>query len=55
MKIENWQLGEESEILPLQRIELHEEWLKKIHNEIKSSTGSTKEEEVILGGFVDID
>lgn len=55
MKIQEWQKGNESELTSLKRAELHSEWLKNLHKEIKESTSTKTEEkqpEIILG-FVD--
>lgn len=35
MEINEWQKGCDSELTSLQRIILHEEWLKQIHKEVK--------------------
>lgn len=57
MKIEEWQLGEKSKLTNEQRLELHQEWLKKIHKEmkekinLKGSKESNESKEVV--GFPD--
>jgi hypothetical protein len=42
MKQEEWQLGTDSKITSLQRIVLHEDWLKQIHKEVKDKIESNK-------------
>lgn len=52
---EDWQTGEKTKVNYLQRITLHEEWLKNIHKEIKEATSNKEKEETekFLGGFED--
>jgi hypothetical protein len=42
MKQEEWQRGPDSKLNTLQRILLHEEWLKEIHKEVKNKIESNK-------------
>ena len=53
MKIKEWQKGNESELTPLQRIELMNEWLKSIKEYILSKPEIENKEEIFLGGFED--
>ena len=42
MEIKEWQKGPDSELTSLQRIVLHEDWLKQIHKEVKDKIESNK-------------
>jgi len=54
MKQEEWQKGEDSKLTPMERVRLHNEWLKKIHQEIKDKLiKPTSNEPEVLIGFVD--
>lgn len=56
MKIEEWQKGNESSLTSLERLQLHNEWLKKIHADLQEQikkSNPTKESEILLGGFDD--
>ena len=55
MQIQEFQKGENSKLTPMERVRLHNEWLKNIHNELKEHFNEKKEviEEYIPGGFDD--
>jgi hypothetical protein len=55
MEIKEWQKGPDSELNSLQRIILHEEWLKQIHKEIKDEIKSNEPEitKTPIIGFLD--
>jgi len=55
MIVENWQTGNDSKITSLQRGVLNQEWLDKIHNELKQiiEDKKPKVEEPPLLGFPD--
>ena len=36
MVIENWQLGIDSKLTPVQRMVLHNEWLEQQHREVRN-------------------
>jgi hypothetical protein len=58
MKIEEWQKGSESELSSLQRLELHEVWLKNHHETLRKTILDKKlsnAPEKIIQGFVEID
>jgi len=37
LETQDWQIGDDSKTPPLQRIDLHNEWLKKIHQDIQDN------------------
>ena len=55
MEIEEWQKGEHSILTPLQRLILHEEWLKKIHKQLRPDIEDniSKEDCSTIHGFID--
>jgi hypothetical protein len=55
MKIEEWQKGEETTLTSLQRLSLHNDWLQKIHQELrdKFEQDKPKEEQSSIIGFID--
>ena len=54
MKQEEWQKGNDSSLSSMERLKLHNEWLKQIHQEIKDNLIKpiSNEDEVIVG-FID--
>ena len=52
-KIEEWRRGNETKLLPLQRMVLHNEWLKKQHQDVRDNIYKKYEqpEEKITEGF----
>lgn len=55
MKQEHWQNVEETKLTSLQRVMLHNEWLKKQQEDVRKKIleKKIKEEEHIPGGFDD--
>jgi hypothetical protein len=51
--IQDWQLGNESKLSSIERMNLHQEWLKRQHQNIKDKiTSRIKVEEQPVMGFV---
>lgn len=48
MEQQDWQQGSKSTLTNTERIIAHQEWLKKIHKEIKEKIESKKEKNYIL-------
>jgi len=54
--LEDWQQGDNSHTSPIQRLIKHQEWLKKLHKEIKDNIFQrNKEEDKEPVGFVRLD
>ena len=56
MEIQEWRKGNESTLTSMDRLELHNLWLKEIHKKLKEEIEKNKpqrEEEILLGGFED--
>jgi hypothetical protein len=50
--IQDWQLGNESKLSSIERMNLHQEWLKRQHQDIKDKIQSkNKVEELPVVGF----
>lgn len=53
MEIQNWQKGNDCELTSLQRMELHTEWLKEQHKQVRDTIikklEQDKPKEIILG------
>jgi hypothetical protein len=50
--IQDWQLGNESKLSSIERMYLHQEWLKRQHQDIKDKIQSrNKVEELPVVGF----
>jgi hypothetical protein len=53
IEIQNWQEGSKSNVSPTQRLQEHEEWLKKQHKDVRDKiTSRIKVEEKPVQGFV---
>jgi hypothetical protein len=55
MEKQDWQKGEETTLTPIQRLSLHNDWLQKIHQELrdKFEEDKPKEDESSIIGFID--
>jgi len=55
MKQQEWQKGNQSELTSIQRVVLHDEWLKQQHKEVREKIESKKikKEEQLNVGFID--
>jgi hypothetical protein len=53
--LEDWQQGDNSHTTPIQRLIKHQEWLKKLHKEIKDDIFQrNKPEEKEPVGFIEL-
>jgi hypothetical protein len=53
IEIQNWQEGSKSNVSPTQRLQEHQEWLKKQHKDVRDNISSRiKVEEKPVQGFV---